>query len=301
MKHIREICQKFQIHPNKYRMIKNVTIVETETNDRLVIKKKFQEKTNLYQYLKSRGFHHFPNLLDHDDNYEIYPYIEDAMMPKEQKALDIIYLMSLLHNKTTFYREVDLNRVKQFYEEKLEAIEYFLQYYQDLQMMIERNVYMSPSEYLLIRNISFIYQVLYTSRNLLEEWYHLKESTKKERYALVHHNLILDHYRNYDQGCFISWDRASIDIPVYDFLNFYQKNSIDLDYISLLDIYESKYPLLREEELRLFLLLLIPRKLVFGSNEMNTTREINLELKRLRKIYDMVLKKYQKYSKEQKD
>lgn len=294
MNQIKDICSKFSFVPTKYRLLGNVTIVENAKNEKLVIKKKQIDKNHLYQYLKTRGFHYFPPLLEDRTSYEVYPFIEDIETPKEQKALDIIYLVSLLHNKTTFYKEVDLNRMKAFYEEKNEAIQYLFHYYQDLQSIIEKHVYMSPSEYLFIRHTSFLYQMLSLIKNLLEEWYKEQSAIKRERYALVHHNLTLDHFIEQDQGYLISWDQAKIDIPIYDFYSFYENNPIDLDYMSLLEVYESKYPLLKEEELRLFILLGIPRKIVLKKDESSSTREIYKEIKRLKKVYEMILKKNQK-------
>ena len=42
-----------------------------------------------------------------DNTKEIYPYIDDTEEPIEQKAIDLTHLVSLLHNKTTFYKVVD--------------------------------------------------------------------------------------------------------------------------------------------------------------------------------------------------
>ena len=45
---------------------------------------------------------------------EIYPYIEDVYEPREQKAMDMVHLLSLLHSKTTFYGEVDIDKNKKY-------------------------------------------------------------------------------------------------------------------------------------------------------------------------------------------
>ena len=300
MKPLKEVCASFQLNPKKYRLLGNVIIVE-DTDKKLVIKKKYLEKQDLYHYLDLRGFHHFVPLLQENSNYEIYPYVAEVSLPKEQKALDLVFLMSLLHNKTTFYRSVDLDRVKEFYEDKNAEIDYLFRYYQDLQIMIEKHVYMSPSEYLLIRNISIIYKHLKISKDYLEEWYKLVSKKQKERLSLVHHHLTLEHLLEKDQGYFISWDRASMDIPIYDFYYFYLENDPTLDYTTLYDVYTSKYPLQTEEELRLFILLSIPHKLVLKDDEALACRTIYQELKRLQNVNEMISKKQKEDTKEEQE
>lgn len=300
MSNILDVCKRIGISPKKYTVMKNSTIVSDEEENKVVIKKKWKEKKNLYQYLDSRDITYYPKLLFDNNEYEVYPYIEEADMPIEQKALDLINTMSLLHRKTTFYKEVNLDRIKAFYEEKTNELNYLYQYYQTMQSVLEKRIYPSPSEYILLRNSSFFYQVLSISKDLLEEWYHHQEQVKKERNSLVHHNLTLDHYRKMGDGYFISWDKADFDIPIYDFYSFYQNNPTDLDYMSLLEIYEARYPLLREEEIMLFILLLIPKKIVLQKCELSSCYLITTELQRLQKVYQMVLKKYQKNTAEQK-
>lgn len=300
MNSIIDICKSLGICPKKYTIIGNSTMISNEQNEKIVIKKKWKEKKNLYDYLDTREAFYYPRLLMETDEYEVYPYIEEIKMPIEQKALDLIGTMSELHRKTTFYKEVDLNRIKKFYEEKTEELNYLYQYYQTMQSMLEKRIYPSPSEYILLRNSSFFYQVLILSKDLLEEWYHHQEQVKKERVSLVHHNLTLDHYRKQKEGYFISWDRADFDIPIYDFYTFYQNNPTDLDYMTLLEVYEAKYPLLREEEIMLFILLLIPKKLVLQKKELLSCYQVVNELERLKKIYEIILKKYKKNTAEQK-
>lgn len=300
MKPIKEVCASFKLVPKKYRILGNAIVVEDEKENALVLKRKFKDKKDLYQYLDLRGFNHFPSLLGTIDIYEIYPFIREVELPKEQKALDLVYLMSLLHNKTTFYRAVDLDKVKAFYEEEENELNYLLEYYQSLQDMIEKHVYMSPSEYLLIRNSSFLYGILNLVKKLLEEWYQILSKKQKERYALVHNGLSLNHFIEKDNGYFISWDRAKMDIPVYDFYTFYKENDDTLDYATLLDVYESKYPLLKEEKLRLFILLLTPRKIVLQEDEAKTCRIIHKEFKRLKKVREMVSKEYKEDTEEKK-
>ena len=44
-------------------------------------------------------------------------YINDIDEPKEQKIIDLTNIITLLHNKTTMYKEIDLDNYKYIYEE----------------------------------------------------------------------------------------------------------------------------------------------------------------------------------------
>lgn len=297
----KDLIQKYELYPTRYTLLKNVKIIETKQGTFVLKRKKRLDKSHIYQYLLSRGFNYFPEVHNdiEEDDYEICSYIEDVNTPIEQKAMDLMYLLSLLHNKTTFYKEVDLDDVKALYEELQTKLNYLESYYRDLQDMIENNIYMSPSEYLLIRNVSFIYAMIYYARNELEYWYQKVSSKKKERFVLLHNNLELSHFLKNENSYFISWDQAKIDVPIYDFYHFYKKHFNEVDAVSLLQTYESKYPLLEEEKSLLFLLLSIPEKIEFGPDEYEKCRELNHFIQYLQKTNDLISKQNSRHTYEQ--
>lgn len=98
MNNERAILKKYGIIPVGYKKKNNVKIVNSKDR-KYVIKEKIRNKEDLFEYLASRSFLYFPKMYntDRSDEYEIYEYIEDVNTPKEQKALDIINLVSLLH------------------------------------------------------------------------------------------------------------------------------------------------------------------------------------------------------------
>ena len=110
---LREILTKYNITIKKITILSNAKIID----DKLVVKeRKKDDIERTYSYLKSRSFDYFPEPVALDKKYELYPYIKNSYEPKEQKAMDLIYLLSLLHSKTTFYREVDIDHNKEIYE-----------------------------------------------------------------------------------------------------------------------------------------------------------------------------------------
>ena len=118
-KELRELFDKNNIITKKITLKNNVKIID-DGNDRLVIKRRDKDLNDIYKYLKSRSFDFIPNLIYQTDNYDVYRYIEDADISKEERAEDIIKLVTLLHSKTTFYKEVDDDTYKELYESIIE-------------------------------------------------------------------------------------------------------------------------------------------------------------------------------------
>ena len=81
-------------------------------DDKYVIKKKENNLENIYNYLLSRSFDYFPSVIKDDGDNYYYQYIEDISEPNEQKMIDLVNLITLLHNKTTFYKEVEIDNYK---------------------------------------------------------------------------------------------------------------------------------------------------------------------------------------------
>ena len=66
-------------------------------------------------------------------------YQEDIDMPLDQKMFDMIDLIALLHNKTTYYEEVDVDNYKKLYEDISNNIAYLTSYYNDYTESAEAN------------------------------------------------------------------------------------------------------------------------------------------------------------------
>ena len=75
-------------------------------------------------------------------------------MPLEQKMADMIDLVALLHSKTTYYHEIDLDDISKTYDDIHNNIEYLYSYYNDILTLIESKIIYSPSEYLFANVLS---------------------------------------------------------------------------------------------------------------------------------------------------
>lgn len=273
MKEINELFKKLGLTVKKIGYKNGNRLVTTDDGDYVI---KENKESNIYDYLDSRGFDNYSSLIEKNNKYRIFKYEKDNVHSSD-KAIDMIYLLSMLHIKTTTYREVDLDKVKEFYESSIDEIEYLNTYYHKLQDYAENKIYMSPCEYLFIRNASSIYQMLNFSRNYLEKWYNIKISDKKERVVLINNNLKLTNFVEYDKDKFLNWDHSRKDWVSYDFYNFYMNNYLELEMSSLFEIYQSKYKYTKDEELLLYTLLCKLWKVDFmGSNYENTIKVSNL-------------------------
>ncbi|MGM9876636.1 MAG: hypothetical protein ACI310_05360 [Bacilli bacterium] len=287
---LREILAKYDIPINKITILSNAKIVD----DKIVVKeRKNDDIDKTYSYLKSRSFDYFPEPIAMFDKYELYPYIDSGYEPKEQKAMDLMYLLSLLHSKTTFYREVDIDRNKEIYENIVNDLDYLNNYYSDLITSIEKEVYMAPSSYLIARNINIIFESIYYSRNMIESWYKKIENNKNERVVNIHNNITLDHYIKSEKPYLISWNKSRIDSPIYDLLSFYKNHYLELDFDDLFNYYESSYPLKEEEKLLLFSYMSIPDKIELENDEYKMCIKINKMIDYLYKTSNLIMN-YQK-------
>ena len=277
MKQINEILKKYKLKPNRYVKNGKATIVDTEIG-RFVIKKNNYNK-KIFNYLKSRNFNYYPKIInDLDEEYEISEYIEEIDYPNEQKMLDLINLISLLHSKTTHFKEIDYEDYKQIYEDIKNNIEYLEDYYNEMITIIESHVYMSPSEYLLARNISRIFISLNFCKNEIENWYNLIKDKTKQRVVVLHNNLDLSHFIKNDNSYLISWDKSKIGIPIFDLYILYKRHALDYDFSEILKDYEKNYPLKKEERILLFILIALPIKLEFNKSTYELTKEISNQM-----------------------
>jgi len=276
MNDIHDLLQKYDLVIKKLEKRGHVLLVETK-DKKYIIKQKKGEKSNLFSYLYSRSFNYFPNLYnnDFDDKYEIFDYIESINMPNQEKAKDIVLLIALLHSKTTFYRKIDIEDYKVIYEDLKEKIDKLRIYYENLNDKIDDEIYMSPSHYLLVRNISKIYASLNYCNYELDNWYKEVKNKDKERVVTIHNNLTLNHFLKNSENYLISWDKSTIDSPIYDLYHFYKNEYKNLEFSELLTLYERKYPLLEEERRLLFILMSIPSKYEEENDEYLNTKRVN--------------------------
>lgn len=274
MNKINEALRKHSLVANRYEKLGKATIITT--NQGRYVYKDNNLNYSIINYLKSRNFDYFPRLLsDTRENYQMSEYIEDFNVPKEQKILDLIHLVALLHSKTTHYKEVDINDYESLYEDLDGNITFLYAHYTDLITIIESKVYMSPSEALLARNINKIYETIDNTKRRLELWHDLIKEKRKQRNVVLHNNLKLDHFIRNNNSYLISWDKAKIGSPVFDIYKLYKNHELDFDFSEILFEYERHYPLMKDERELFYILISLPEIIEFNDNEYNMCRKIS--------------------------
>lgn len=252
---------------------KGKCLIATIDEKKYVIKEKTNEElSNIYDYLSSRNFEYYPKILFSSDNYNIYEYVDGVDNPIEQKAYDMMNILSLLHNKTTYYKEMDIDEYKEIFENINYKINSRINYYNNIMNIIETHMFMSPSQYLIARNISKILGALDYSKRSINEWYELVKTKGKKRVVKLYNNIDLDHIVRNKELYLLSWDKSKTGIPIYDLYNFYSKYSSVVDFKDLLNLYEDRYPLLEEEKILFNVLISIPNEIEFIGNEIDNCR-----------------------------
>ena len=255
---INEALKRYSLVPTRYEKLGSVSIATT--NDGKYVFKDKKIDTKVLDYLKSRNFDYMPRFINDikDDDYQITEYLTGFDIPKERQILDMIDLVALLHSKTTHYKEVDLNDYETIYEDIDNNLEYLYGYYTDVITVIESKVFMSPSEYLLARNINIIYDSIDSCKQRLESWHSLVKDKRKRRDVVLHNNLKLDHFIRNEGSFLISWDKAKIGSPVFDLYKLYRNHSLDFDFDEILKEYNRNYPLTEDEQELFFTLISMP-------------------------------------------
>ena len=274
MQELNEILKKYDLKPRNYK--KYNTNLEIQTKDKIYhIKEKPKNKKIIYDYLKTRNFNYTPTIINNEeDDYEITEHIESYDIPNEQKMIDMINLVSLLHNKTTHYEETIEDDYKEIYEDIKNNIDYLYSYYNDNINIIDTKIYMSPSEYLLARNISKIFNALNYANKEIDEWYKIVKNKTKKRLVVLHNNLSLDHFIENEKPYLISWNKTKIGIPIFDLYKLYIKEGSNYEFSETLKQYEKNYPLYEEERKLLFILMALPPQINPKQTEYEKTKEI---------------------------
>lgn len=258
--------------PYRYTIKGKTTILETTSGD-FIIKPKNKDMNELYNYLTNRGFMNFPKIIDASrDEVNVFEYVEDTKLPKEQKCEDLIELIASLHNKTSYFKEVSSDKFKTIYEDIKSNINYLTNYYNTLYEIGFNEDYESPSNYLLLRNYYKLDASLKYAEKELDEWYSLVTSENKIRVATLHNNLELNHLRD---NKLISWDNYIIDTPVIDIVKLYKKEWNNIEFSEILSRYMYKFPLLDYEKKLLFILITLPPESKKSNNEFERCQNVS--------------------------
>lgn len=274
---------------NKITKINNVRLINDE-----FVEKKEQDLNVLYNYLKSRDFNYFPNLIERKENYNRYEYIEDYSIDDNQKSQDLIDTLALLHNKTSFNKEVNLDKNKEIYEKLKGYIKHLKDKHNKMIEEFEYFEFPSPSQQVYMYNYSKLIACLGFIDTNIDSWYKLVENKTKERVVMIHGNPNLDHIIKNDRTYLISWNNSRIETPIIDIVTLYHQVWDKVEFSSLLERYLSKCEL-SESELKLLLInITLPLEINNATTEFERVIEMNKFVNYIYKTEELVRPYYSK-------
>ena len=152
----------------KYTYLNNNRIITYNDQNKVFIKKKKKyDIEKIYHYLDNHEVPYYLKPLKITDKELYFNYLESRSLKKDELAKRLVYVLSILQNKTTTYQDLDKDLEQAKYDKYKQTIIYLEKYYYTLQDMLELKVYLAPSEYLFIRNVSIIYQALNYAKHVL--------------------------------------------------------------------------------------------------------------------------------------
>ncbi len=275
---------------NKYTYLKDIKVIDTSDEKILIKKKKRYDIDKIYKYLDDHNISNYLKPFKITDKDLYFNYLNKKELDNDEVAKHLVYALSDLQNKTTIYKEIDKDKLKEEYDNFNNRISYLEEYYFTMQELIENKVYPSPSEYLFIRNVSIIYSALNYSRNLVHNWYKITKDKKRERYVYAHGKCELSHFITADNDYFISLEKAHLERPPFDFINFFKKNYNDTDMISNFRLYQHRYHYKEEEYLYFLINITIPEKIDIYPSSLNKCLELTNFFDRLKLTSEFILK-----------
>ena len=279
----------------QYGYLKSLKILTYDNDEKILIKKRKQYNLEeIYKYLDDHNITNYLKPFKITSKELYFNYLNKKNLENDEIAKHLIYILSDLQNKTTIYKEIDKDKLKEEYDNFNNKIVNLQQYYFTLQDVIENKVYMSPCEYLFVRNVSIIYETLNFSKNIVNKWYEIMKNKKTERYVYCHGKCELNHFITSTNDYFISLENAHLGRVTEDFIYFYKKNYNDTDMLSNFKLYQHRYQYKEEEYLYLLINITIPEKIDIYPSSLKKCVELTNFFDRLKLNSTFILKNDEK-------
>lgn len=272
---------------NKITIKGNVKIIETEDR-KIVIKKKSKDMNSLFDYLNRRNFLCYPNIEKETRNDVEYEYYNEKKYFNQNDDEDFIRTIADLHYKTTYYKDVSRLKYKDIYNTLIDNIDYLKDYYEKYISEADIETYMSPSNYLFVRNYSIVNSSLFYIEKELNAWYNLVKDKTKERVSVVHNNLRKDNFLRSDKDLLIGWENYMVDTPILDIYKLYKNEYKNIDFKSMFKVYNDTFKLTKEELKLFFIMISMPKKLEKTDNEFNNVRNTKLFIDYMYRTNDFI-------------
>ena len=245
-----------------------------EEDDKYVLKPTDKDIEELFSYLHSRGFDNIPEIVETSSDGIKYKFIENRNRDDVSRKLELSKLLSLLHYKTSYHKDVSKHKYREIYDKLTEKIEYIENYYNELMDKIEMEIYPSPSHYLIERNFSIILGSINFIKSETKRWFKLVQDKTKERVCIVNNNPRIDHLIVGENECLVNWDSYMVDTPIIDLYKLYKVDNNYKDFYDLYKEYSKNFNLTNEEKKLFFIMISIPPKITNVSSEILNTKNV---------------------------
>lgn len=282
--------------PIKYTRKKSAIILDC-TDRKIVLKKKSENVKKIHDYLTSRGFDNYIKIVDDNrDEFYVYEYKDEYLLPPEQKAVDLSRTVALLHAKTSYMKNVDSKLYLEIYEKIKENIEYLLELYSTMYDDIFYKENYTIFDKLFMDYYSKLSNTLYFCENELDLWYEENKDKTEQRVSLVHNNLSMDNYIKSDDDYLISFDNAKIDTPVLDLVNFFKKEYLNINFSDFYEKYLYTSQLNNDEQKLFFILISIPNDSFTKNDELENFINLCSQIKYLEYCEKLIGPYYPEYN-----
>ncbi len=253
------------------RINKKSQVIDDGEN-KIFLKQTDKDIEGLFEYLHQKGFDYVPKIVETSTEGVKYKYIDTKKTNITNKRLELSKILSLLHYKTSYHKDISKHKYREVYDKLSEKIEYTEKIYNDLIEKIEMEVYPSPSHYLLERNFSIILGSLNFSKIELKKWFKLVENKTKERVSIVNNNPKVEHLIIGDNTYLTNWDSYMVDTPIIDLYKLYKEDQNYNDFYDMYQEYSKNFNLTLEEKKLFFIIISIPPKLLHINPEIINTK-----------------------------
>ena len=97
MNSVKDVLEKYNYRIDKLTLNNNIRIIDSPSGKFVVKKRKNKDTRELFRYLNSRGFDNYLDYINDDqDDFMIFPYIDEVHDDRASRANDIILIDSLL-------------------------------------------------------------------------------------------------------------------------------------------------------------------------------------------------------------
>lgn len=276
-------------------------VYKVKTEDCLYVVKVIETKNieKIYEYIEVLHLKCFVEICMNKNNEKVTPYHNKYLylMPyidnsqgilKEIKVKFYFETLAYLHLNSFYYTKINQDYFDTLHQDILDIIHEREIYYEQMIQNYESIVYRSPSQWMLMMNYYRIYDSLCHARQYLSQYLEQTKSFHQIRVCLTYKHFDYNHI-SLKERLLLSLDNMSIDLPIYDLFDMYQRIPdilFDLDCFS--QYYFQKVDLKDEEKLLLCCLMSVVPVIYYSDDEIENIIKLSRLLYYLDSIHSFI-------------